>query len=293
MKEHFILSSYLKKSKTFSIYRDLFSLLSLKHCYMPVEIQTREQEQILGNESDSLNSFFLSFRNNPNAMSIVVSNPFKQVVPEFCDSLEPSARQMNAVNLIIKKNDELTGFNIDGEAFFNGQRETIGFNFENKTILFLGCGGVSTAVAFKLAHLGVKSVQLFDTSTKRKKTLANKLRLSFKNLSVIEVPQITNESIVQANIIYNGTGVGKESDNPNSVDESPLSQAITIPNGELAIDANYTPWKTKFLQQSEQAGLQTLNGFPHMIAFITLHLSQILDTELSFDAVKKIGERNL
>lgn len=293
MKEHFILSNYLKASKTFGIYGELFSQMSLNHSYLATEIPTKEMGRTSESELIILSQFFEGFRNNPRAASIVVSNPFKQVVTEFCDSLEPSASQMNTVNLIIKRNGKLVGKNIDGDAFFTGQRETIGFDFGNKTVLLLGCGGVSTAVAFKLANEGVGSIQLFDTFPQKKEDLARKLRSSFPNLLLVVLPQITSESIAQTNVVYNGTGVGKKSDNPASLKESPLPEEIDLPSGVLAIDANYTPWKTRFLQQFEQAGSQTLNGFPHMIAFIALHLSEILDVEVPFDEVKKVGERNL
>lgn len=294
MKEHFIPSNYLKASKTFDIYANVFPQMSLKHNYLAAEIQAKKRDQISSDELSVLRQFIIEFRNNPNAISIVVSNPFKQVVPDLCDLLlEPSARQMNTVNFIVKKDDKLIGSNIDGEAFFTGQKETIGFDFRNKHILLLGCGGVSTAVAFRLTEEGLGSIQLFDTFPQREKVLAERLRSSFPNLLVVEVPEVISESIALANIIYNGTGVGKKSDNPASVHENPLSQEILIPRYVLAIDANYTPWTTKFLQRFEKAGSQTLNGFPHMIAFITLHLSQILDTDVPFETTKKIGERSL
>jgi len=43
IKEHFILSNYLRASKTFSIYQDAFALLSLEESYLPMEINTHKK----------------------------------------------------------------------------------------------------------------------------------------------------------------------------------------------------------------------------------------------------------
>lgn len=234
-----------------------------------------------------------AFRQNPNAVSIVVSNPFKQHVLSFCDEMDEIAKQMGAVNLIFKQAGDLFGTNIDGEAFFTGQRETINYDFNNKSVLILGCGGVSTAVVFKLATICVRSIYLFDTTTKRKRALSNKLRHNFPNLSVSELRGFDEDTLSTIDVIYNGTGVGKKSDNPQSVFESPLPNSLIVPATILAIDANYTPWKTKFLQQCEASGCQTLNGFSHMVAFIAMHLSRYLASDIDFQWVKEIGEKNL
>lgn len=293
MKEHFILSNYLKASKTFAVYRDVFASKSLEHTYLPIEISTRERSQLFPDELNKLEEFIQVFKRNSNAISVVVSNPFKQYIPEFCDEIDTAAEQMNAVNLIVKQGNSLLGINIDGEAFFTGQREAINYDFKNKSILMLGCGGVSTAVVFKLAAVGVRSIHLFDTQTERERTLGRKLRHNFPDLLIVELPGFDEETVSDINVIYNGTGVGKKSDNPQSVLESPLADSLVVPSDILAIDANYTPWRTAFLRQCEENGCQTLNGFSHMIAFVALHLSRVLNSEIEFRSVKEIGERHV
>lgn len=293
MKEHFILSSYLKASKTFAVYENFFSQMSLEHSCSPVEIRTKDKSRVSEDELRVLTDFFLVFRSNPNGTSIVISNPFKQIMTSFCDVLDPSARQMGTVNLIVKKGEIVIGLNIDGEAFFAGQKATINFDFQKKVILMLGCGGVSTAVAFKLAETGVGAIHLFDINSERVRLLAQQLHLHFSNLPIVELPQLNNSFLSQANVIYNGTGLGKKSYDPNSVNESPLPNSLTIPDNVFAIDANYTPWKTKFLQQFEQSGSQTLNGFSHMIACTALHLSEILAIEVTVNKIMEIGEAHV
>src|SRR3989344_5272251 len=192
MKEHFILSNYLKASKTFAIYRDVFKSMSVGDIYSPIEIRTFNPSQLSVDELSKLGEFIKMFKRNPKAISIVVSNPFKQCISEYCDEMDDVGKQMNTVNLIQKKSGKLVGMNIDGEAFFLGQREAINYDFRNQTVLFLGCGGVSTAVAFKLAGVDTKAVYLFDIHAKKAKVLGKKLRQNFPNLTVRELSGIDN-----------------------------------------------------------------------------------------------------
>lgn len=293
MREHFILSNYLKASKTFDIYRDVFEAKSLEYQYLPVEIPTQQMIEVSETELRSLRNFFSDFRRNPNAVSIVVSNPFKQLVLQFCDELSEEAARMGAVNLIVKRNNNLMGSNIDGEAFFLGQNRTTGYDFPGKTVLVLGCGGVSTAVAFKLARVGVRELRLFDIQKNKQAQLRDKLGNHFPLLSVKEAESLDERAIAEADVIYNGTGVGKKSDNPSSVLATPLPDHLQVPATALAIDSNYTPWSTLFLEQCAKNGCQTTNGFSHMIAFVALHLSSILDSEIDYGFVREIGERHI
>lgn len=176
------------------------------------------------------------------------------------------------------------------KPFFAGQKATVNFDFQNKAILILGCGGVSTAVAFKMAQIGAGSIHLFDTNTERVSLLAHQLHFHFPNLPIVELSKLDKSILSRSNVIYNGTGIGKKSDDPSSVNESPIPSSLELPENILAIDANYTPWKTKFLHQFEQSGAQTSNGFSHMIAFTALHLSEILSTEIPISKVMQIGE---
>ncbi len=290
MTHHYIISNFLKASKTFDVYDRVFKKVKADHCYQAIEIQTIDQSNVNNDELKRVEDFLRKFRQDVNAKSIVVSNPFKQTMFLYCDKVEGQAQQMGAVNLIIKNGSELVGENIDGDAFFIGQQNIKHFIFMDRTVLILGCGGVSTAVSFKLAAEKVKTLLLFDVDFSRTKVLAQKLTKTFPKLEII---MLTSESDIKKNhpdFIYNGTGIGKTGNNPEFITKTPIAY---IPENSICIDANYTPWETKFLSIASNNGCVTLNGFSHMIAFTTLHLNKILDKSITFDDVYSIGKKVL
>lgn len=58
----------------------------------------------------------------------------------------------------------------------------------------------------------------------------------------------------------------------------------------LGVDANYTPWQTNFLKGFADNENITLNGFSHMIGFTSMHLSEVLNQDISYEKVKMIAE---
>lgn len=287
--KHYILSNYLKSSQTFSIYREFFSNNSLNHTYEPIEIPLTEN-LVSKTEIIKLESFIDTFTKDSTDMSIVVSNPYKTIIPKYCDQLSDNANKMKAVNLILKRKGKLIGENTDGDAFWLGQQHAKRVDYTKKTILILGCGGVSTSVSFKLAEMGVHTIFLYDTDHSKATALADKLKREHLQLVVTPLKLLTQDIIFNADVIYNGTGVGKESNNLVSIYKSPLPVGMKVRKDALAIDANYTPWETQFLRQCRSCGCDTLNGFSHMIAFTSIHLSKVLGTKVSYDSIYKIGK---
>jgi len=267
----------------------MFEELRIGHRYLPVEIRTEKPSNVSTDELSELRSFLQSFRQSDADCSIVVSNPFKQVIAGLCDELSPEAARMGAVNLLYKRNNLILGRNIDGQALMLGQSKSIKNDFRSTSVCILGCGGVSTSVSFSFAAAGAAKMRLFDIEQDRSKELFKKLSKSFPSLDLDILSEVSDVS--GFDVIYNGTGIGKESHDNLSVLQSPISPDCKMTPATLAIDANYTPWKTRFLEICESHGCSLLNGFSHMVGFTTLHLSEVLGLQLDYTAITKIAER--
>ena len=190
---------------------------------MPYEIPTREKGDTLPDEQKKLEEFIQAFRNNQNAISLVVSNPFKPQVLRFCDETTALAEQIRVVNLILKRDNKLIGTNIDGDAFYTGQIKTINYDFSRKSILLRTVGFL---LQWPLNWPRPILVQYLDPATERVNDLSNKLTYNFPELPVSEIKNI-DRNTAKIDIIYNGTGVGKRSDNDSSILESPLPNDLT------------------------------------------------------------------
>ncbi len=212
---HFIISNFLKASKTFDVYKSVFSRYSINHTYLPIEIKTSSKYRVAKKELEELRRCVNIFRNNADDCSMVISNPFKQVIIDLCDELSNEASIMNTVNLIYKKNGIIYGRNIDGDAFLLGCSKELEYDFSNKSILLLGCGGVSTAVSFALSSQSVSSITLYDIDLSKTVALKNKIKTNFPTVTIKVLKQFDLSSYYD--VIYNGTGVGKMSYDPTTV----------------------------------------------------------------------------
>lgn len=284
-KIHLIVSGYLKKSQTMSIYEKIFASTNVKHIYLPAEIA-----RINGLPNiDEFKKLLLFFRNNDSLITLVISDPYKIVSTSFVDVLTDNANKIGAVNLIYKKNGLLIGDNIDGEAFEMGFKKEVENIEIFKSMFFFGCGGVSSAVAVAMSSR-LKSIGLISIHRQSSEALYNRIKDCNKKVHVRIYSRDTNLDLRDYDVIYNGTGLGKYSNDPSSIEKSPLENMDYLPKTSLAIDANYTPWETRFLHDSRLQGLSTLNGYSHMLAFVTLHLNRTLGLALSYEDVKNIAD---
>ncbi len=280
---HLILSGYLRKSKTFSLYAKAMSLLNMEGKFLPYELPL-QQGKI---DQSALIRFLDVFRANNSLHTVVISDPYKQILIEHLDTLTDSASALQTVNLIYKENGKIVGDNIDADAFLLGAQQEIGFEYSGHSMLFFGCGGVSSAIAFKLAPK-LSKIGLVEINKEKRDKLALLLQTFYPSTSIVVFERDGPLDFSDFDIFYNGTGLGKFSNDPNSTLRSPLLKGDIIPTLGLAIDANYTPWETLFLQQMAIYGFQTVNGSSHMIAFSSLHLSKVSGKSITYSKMKNL-----
>jgi len=234
--------------------------------YLPCEIPPIGH----GPDIDAFDAFLQTARQSAGLSSVVISAPYKQLAFERVDTRDQVAQCTGAVNLIENRDGMLHGLNLDGFAFIRSlEFEQPSVSVENAA--FFGCGGVTTSVAVALKDR-LSTVRLFDIEAERAAAL--RTRLLALN-PTIEVCTPAMDDLTSCNFLYNGTGLGKTSSDPNSVSLSPLPAGARLPSSGLAVDANYRPPETMFLAECRKHGMRTMNGYHHMIGFVSLHLSRL------------------
>ena len=89
-----------------------------------------------------------------NLAGLNVTIPYKLEVLPFLDTLDESAQEIGAVNVIkLHQNGRLTGYNSDYYGFQKSLEPLL--HTKVKQALILGTGGASRAVAFALKGLGI------------------------------------------------------------------------------------------------------------------------------------------
>lgn len=154
-----------------------------------------------------------AFRKDPRYLGGGTGVGFKNRAPAVLDSLDPLAKQIEAVNVItkIKLNNselsELRGFNTDGLGFVFGLEEFLKekSNIESLkrlNILIIGAGGTANAIAFTLAAKGAKLAILNRTAEKAQK-LAIHINQSYDNLAMGGGEELIRNEVAKADIVIN------------------------------------------------------------------------------------------
>lgn len=278
---HFILSGFLRKSWTFKLYPAAMQYFGIEGKYLPYELPLKEKMI----DIQGLKNFLKIFKKNKYLKSILVSDPYKKLVLEFLDECTPEAKMIGAVNLIVKRGDSLFGENKDGQAFLMGVEGEKFTQFNGASMFFFGCGGVSSAISFILGDK-LKNIGLLDIYNGKSESLKHILNKKYPNLCVTVFNRKSCIDFSSFDIFYNGTGLGKFSEEKESIYKTPLIKKDIFPECGLAIDANYTPEKTQFLKTLSKKGFPCLNGFSHMLSSTAIHLSCISGKNIEYQAIK-------
>lgn len=277
---HILLSAYLRESRTFELYDAIFNAIGRDAVLLPFELSTQDAVSRLPELIGVL-------RSNTCFRSILVSDPYKQAFSRLVDEVTPQACRCGGINMIYKRGQTVTGDNRDGEAFLTGASSAHAFDFRNKRMLFFGCGGVSSAVAVTVSR-NLHTVGLIDSHRERMTELAAALRELNPTMRIITFDTSSSRNFLEFDVLYNGTGLGKGARLDHTMSASPLRADDVLPHTGAAFDANYTPEKTVFLEQLEQAGLKTYNGLCHMLSSTAIHLSLVEDSSLTYRTVESI-----
>ena len=204
-----------------------------------------------------------------------ITFPFKEKVIKHVDNISKNSRNVGSANTLIFKK-KITAQNTDYTGFLKTYNFHFGKNIPG-TILVLGAGGVSRAVTFALASLGVEKIFLIDKDKLKADRLSRDLSLLNINCVVSKPDQI--EKIISSfDGIINCTPVGH-------YDFSGCPLGNLMPNKKQWIfDVVYTPAKTDFINKGEQVGAQIISG-------IDLFIFQAIDAFLYF--TDKKNDHNL
>lgn len=195
-----------------------------------------------------------------------ITFPFKEKVIKHVDNISNNSRNVGSANTLIFRK-KITAHNTDYTGFLKTYNFHFGKNIPG-TILVLGAGGVSRAVTFALATLGVEKIFLIDKDKLKAGSLSRDLSLLNINCVVTKPDQV--EKIISSfDGIINCTPVGHY-DFPGC----PLGNLM--PNKKQWIfDVVYTPAKTDFINKGEQVGAKIISG-------IDLFIFQAVDAFLYF-----------
>ncbi len=180
---------------------------------------------------------FVRFMQQRAFSGVNVTIPYKQMVMEFCDELDETARDIGAVNTVVNREGKLQGYNTDAAGLTQLLLRLLPAP-QGKTALVLGGGGTCRTACYVLQKLGAGQVLV---ASRRGAP------------GTLTYPEALAREDVQ--LLVNTTPVGMYPHNG----ESPLP-LDAFPRLEAVADAIYNPARSALVLAAEKRGLPAAGG---------------------------------
>lgn len=201
------------------------------------------------------------FLRNGDWDGINVTMPYKQTVIPYLDELTTIAKELGAVNTIVRRNGKLIGHNTDYFGF-HSMIKCSGLSPAGKKCLVLGSGGASKVVQAVLQEFDAQVVVISRNGED-----------NYENLSRHS----------DAAIIVNATPVGMYPD----TGVSPVNLGL-FPQLEGVLDVVYNPARTKLLLDAEKRNIVAMNGLWMLVAQAKCAAEWFTGTSITNDKTAQI-----
>lgn len=170
-----------------------------------------------------------------------VTIPHKEAAMVLLDGLDEVARQIGAVNTVLRDGRGLIGTNTDWEGFLRALEEAT--DLKGKEVLILGAGGAARAAAYAVKRKG-------GTFTVASRTLEKAERLA-TDFGGRALPW-QKRGLWEGDVIVNATPLGSQG-------EKPISGEVIRP-WMVVMDMVYSPRQTPLLKEAIGKGAKVVEG---------------------------------
>jgi len=188
---------------------------------------------------DKISDFITLTQNDPSIVGLNVTVPYKKAIIPFLDELSEEAREIGAVNTIVKVEGRWIGHNTDAWGFSRSIQPFLK-GIHERALIF-GSGGASHAVAYSLKKLGVNYHIIGREESE---------------ITDATYSDLTPEAIKHHLLLINCTPVGM-TPNPQNFLEIPYDG---ISDNHLVVDLVYDPETTKLMSLAHKRGAVVMNG---------------------------------
>ena len=217
--------------------------------------------RLFSKQPEELESFLLRM-DDENIWGLNVTIPYKETILSFnqieLDNSAPYAKEIQAINTIVKKGESLKGFNTDVAGFLRHLNK-LNFNPINKRVAILGAGGAGKAVAYAVAKKGISRMAIFDIDKDKAESVSLMLRVLFPKLDISIVDEIEQLDMINKDLLINATPIGLTSEDPCLIEEGMLHEDLFV------YDLIYNPSPTKLLSLAKNKGLRCSDGLGMLV----------------------------
>lgn len=227
MRLYALIGHPLKHSFSRDLFTNKFKYEGLDCRYQNYDIQSVERILDIITEHPELSGFNVTI-------------PYKEAIIPLLDDIDPTAKEIGAVNAVKVENGKTKGYNTDIYGFDKLlERALKGREIEHA--LVLGTGGASKAVQYVLRQRNIPYSTVSRSSEKGDFTYDT----------------LTDEMLKQSHLIINTTPLGMM---PRT-DDFPEIHYQALSNKHILIDLIYNPKETAFMELGRTWGAKVYNGW--------------------------------
>lgn len=178
-----------------------------------------------------------------------VTVPHKETALRACDTLDPDAKRIGAVNTIVFGDDgSIQGSNTDAYGFIENIRQTAAWS--GGVAVVLGAGGAARAICVSLIDAGATQIHLINRTKSRAESLARE----FGNKIRVEDWKNRSNTLLNASLLVNTTSLGMTGQPPLDINLD------VLPTAAIVNDIVYAPLETPLLATARSRGNITIDG---------------------------------
>jgi shikimate dehydrogenase len=199
---------------------------------------------------DALPAFFSRLRTGAFAGGNVTI-PHKEAVFALCDSVDPLATRIGAVNTLVVRDGKVHGTNTDYLGFLgNLDAGAPGWSDGLESAIVLGAGGAARAILVALQSRGIGTIHLLNRTLETAQALSRELGPGIEPHPL----DWFGQGAPQAGLVVNTTSIGMHGTRFAELDLS------LLPGQALVTDIVYVPLETPLLVDARARGLRTVDG---------------------------------
>lgn len=197
-----------------------------------------------------------------NMLGMNVTVPYKSDVIPFLKDIDPMAKQIGAVNTLVRMEEGYKGYNTDMPGLYRAMCAD-GVKLDREKVLILGAGGVARAVAMLMAQQNVAQITLLNRTVERAQRIAEEVN-TIAGRKLVTALSLTDYHTLPSQekyLVIQATNVGMH---PN-VEDAVIEDAAFYQKVHTGYDLIFNPAETKFMKLVKANGGKAYNGLKMLL----------------------------
>lgn len=189
--------------------------------------------------------------------------PHKEIAAPAVAAIDPQAKEIGAVNTLLRLERGYKGHNTDGYGLSQGIAAELDRSLAASDVVLLGAGGAGRAAAIQCLREGCRSLLVVNRNPERLRRLLGELEPLAQQLGAAlsgRAPDDVGARIPGGALVINATSLGLKPD-----DALPLDAAL-LPSDAALFDMIYNPPETRLMRAARARGCRVANGLAMLVA---------------------------